>query len=652
MWKQLFSFSNLRFAYKLFVMFILVSLLPITGISAYNYFQGNSILKEEICARMDLYLAIATKQINNEFFRIQTDGDMLASLPEVIYSLQRISAEPAFQSDKATTEALLRETAKIYNYPLITIVDMQGRHLYSSEARETLATTNYSSERFMQNALRGYQAWSELFRSDILSANVLILSTPVKDPAEEDKVLGAVNIYIDGKMLNSIIAANLDTIGERADAYIVRSDGVLLTETRFGDYAQDAALLKTMQTEAINHRSGQIDIGRVDLRELDEYDNYVGEKVLGGFGVVKLGTNHAGLFVEVPRADVFAPLERLKQITLLAAFLTVIVSLLLIQLLTNSLLRPIRRLTLLAENMSGGDLTKTSDLVQTDEIGIVARSFDKAITVWQKIIRNIHINARKANGASQQLQMNGHEISKAVRDINGSLSELTDITGRLSLQTDQIGISIQETKDFTRNGKIDMAKAQALMRDIVLSYHKAQHAIVGLVEISQAIKNIVGIISHIASQTNLLALNAAIEAARAGEQGRGFKVVAAEIRKLSQETANSLKDILNKLEALRDHTTSVETAFAASSNLIREGETTFAAIGRQFTAIDEKVVLIGEAMAGILTEARRLDAGTQEVTAASMEQAAAMDEINAITELLLDMGQQLENAVTDLKVDE
>jgi methyl-accepting chemotaxis protein len=123
---------------------------------------------------------------------------------------------------------------------------------------------------------------------------------------------------------------------------------------------------------------------------------------------------------------------------------------------------------------------------------------------------------------------------------------------------------------------------------------------------SKKIVDIISVIEGIAFQTNILALNAAVEAARAGEQGRGFAVVAGEVRILAQRSAAAAKEIKVLIGD------SVDKVDAGSRQVDQAGAT----------------------MSEIVTAVKRVTDIMAEITAASNEQSAGIEQVNqAITQM-------------------
>lgn len=211
-------------------------------------------------------------------------------------------------------------------------------------------------------------------------------------------------------------------------------------------------------------------------------------------------------------------------------------------------------------------------------------------------------------------------IREAGETINTAADEISTGNNDLSQRTEQQASNLEETASSmeelasTVKQNAENAKQANQLASAASSVAIKGGDVVGEVvttmsainESAQKIEDIITVIDGIAFQTNILALNAAVEAARAGEQGRGFAVVAGEVRNLAQRSASAAKEI-------KDLITDSVTKTAEGTTLVENAGTT---------------------MQEIVESVQRVTDIMGEISAASSEQSAGIDQVNgAITNM-------------------
>ncbi len=367
------------------------------------------------------------------------------------------------------------------------------------------------------------------------------------------------------------------------------------------------------------------------------------------------------LIAEVPEAEIFGEARRTLWTTSLIGAAIGLFFLGVIVLLARGLVRPIRQVTaaLVEIGGGGGDLTRRLDENRADELGDLARGFNRFIGSLRSLIGDVL-------KTSEQLRSAVGQVARVVDDTAVRAGRQHEMTDMVATAVHEMGLTVQE---IARNAS-NAAQASQGARSEALEARQVVGESIGHIErmsgeIGQAagsvtelaqqvasIDQVLAVIRSISEQTNLLALNAAIEAARAGDMGRGFAVVADEVRTLASRTQASTDEIQQMIGRLKNGAETAVSAMHAGQAATGTGVQASQRTGQSLQAITAQVEAISDMNTQVATATEEQSSVTEEIThnvqgIADLAQATAQDvqgcraDCQTLSKLAEDLGRQM-----------
>lgn len=385
--------------------------------------------------------------------------------------------------------------------------------------------------------------------------------------------------------------------------------------------------------------------------------------------------------------EFYEDLAIVKTIIVVGTLIIILISITVFYLAIRKKITLLKDVTALSLSIADGNIQETHLTESKDEIGQLAKAYNTMSFKLRQLLQNVGEKAELLASSSEELNASSEQNSQATEQVANAIQEVaigteqqtemvkqtTEVVKEMSLGIHQIEENSQnvsrtsnEALYIVRNGEQAIQLSVEQMQSINESVTDLGKIIYSLEERSEEINQIVNVISDIADQTNLLSLNAAIEAARAGENGKGFAVVANEVRKLSEQSAKSTETIRHLISSIQGDTRQAVASMNKGAEETEKGINVVNDAGNSFKQIQQFVYNVSHQIQEVSESIEQMTKGTeqvveavraideiankttyqsQDVSAATEEQLASMEEIASSASSLSYMAEELQEAV-------
>lgn len=658
----------MKLKYKIPLIFTALIVGSLAAVSALIHWQSSKtvegLMKESIERS-----SIQSQQNLNSLVNAEVSTATMLAMDENIKNIAKLRqgdmTENFFESNKASVEKvgtyLKQKFDLTRSHEHFFIADKNG--IIFADSHPNFLKIDVNSREYIQKALKGETNISDVVLSKATNKYLVIFAAPVYNDARDVIAVAVNSVYVE--YFTGELSQN--RIGDTGYTFLTDSKGLYLSHPRqelIGKPIEEANFKKLSETMNIDSEKNMASTS---------YD-FEGNKGIQSVAVVpKTGWY---LSTAVLDSDISKPANALLvktiEVSLAAALVMFIISIL----ISKTMIKPITSLVKTMEKASSGDLTVQSDVILKDEIGILSQGFNLMINRLRSLIEEVNRIIVAVDGTSSEILLSSESTAASIEEVARTVEQISEGTqvqsANLQSIIDHFSVVRDEFDNVYNYSEEMKAKSEDTMvinensnKIVSMLYENTktstleiQRIIEIIKELQENSKNIVKItdsIKSIAEQTSLLSLNASIEAARAGEHGRGFAVVAEEIRKLSDESTSSAKEIetilseiISKTENAVTITDSVKETVKEQNYSVNHTVEAFEKISENIKDIKNQIENINMSLSHVGNETSSLNNEFESISAISEETAASTEEVSASTEEQSAVMLELTNSIKHL----
>ncbi|MDB5055394.1 MAG: chemotaxis protein [Bacilli bacterium] len=661
---------------KLFLGFILSNVIFVSSVGFLSYSASKGIIKDKVASASQETINQAGEKLDLLYLQYEKFSSDLALDTDVQKYLDDIQDETVSEFDKIQTKTklsdiLTRKTFTDKNITNVTFIDGNSESIASSAP---LVGTNELLGSVLKTAEngKGKNIWLQTTNKSFTGTSIspIFGLTRQVNSIQTGTLIGTLLVEIKASVLSNEISKI--KLADSGKVYVISTDKTIVAAKNEAEVGKPDSMQIPVESMTKDENSRNIDLDQIGNVLLQSHKSAVNGWLT--FGIT-------------PVNELINSTSKILKITLITLLIAIVCAILVGYFMVRLISFPLSALSKLMKEGEKGNLIVRANFKRNDEMGQLGTSFDQMMGQIQLLVCQTSESAAEVLNTANEILIASKLTAHSAREIAIATEEIAQGATGLSIeaekgdsQTQEISNNMQLVIHSSRGmsvsaGEVFKASEQGVgfMAELISKTNSTENMtrlmadkVDRLKESTTSIRKILDVLNEMTKQTNILSLNATIEAARAGAAGRGFMVVADEIRRLAEQSKQSIAIVGNitvQIQNEVDQTVSVLTAaypvFKEQAVSVKEAEIIFEHIQSHMGSfvkklddvtdsiqvLDDSQNILRQAMSNVSAVSQQSSATSEEVASLSGEQLTVSENLEMLSERLGSLSQSLQESL-------